>query len=402
MRRVMGTVGAVAGVVATAVLMGGASGSAGSGEAVWVIRDLGTLGGKVSTASGINERGQIIGSSRRRGCDHAFLWENGKMRDLGAPEGSSFAGAINERGDVIGQDGGCDPGSNGYASFVWRARKRVTLGPYVDLRAVNDRGHAVGIDKGSREASQAFLWQGGKMTSLDNSPRASGAEDISEGGQIVGVSGRDAVLWEGGKMQNLGFLPGKKRSAAVAINEHGQVIGSSFTRQEPDEARTVLDGQAAYGERAFLWQDGEMRDLGTLPGTAFSSPGALNDRGEVIGISYRRMNEYGIPLDPRAFVWESGAMTELPLLPGGKFSSAAAINDGGEVIGTSYRRLNEYDSPLDPRAFVWESGAMTELPLLPGGKFSSAAAINNSGQIVGWATTKTGREHAVLWTLRSG
>ena len=39
---------------------------------------------------------------------------------------------------------------------------------------------------------------------------------------------------------------------------------------------------------------------------------------------------------------------------------------------------------------------------LPDGGASGAMAINTHNQIVGSATTKTGQQHAVLWTLRSG
>jgi probable HAF family extracellular repeat protein len=66
------------------------------------MRDLGTLGGPESVARGINARGQIVGlaDTKDRGKDgdpvhHAFLWENGRMRDLGTLGGSgSIASGI--------------------------------------------------------------------------------------------------------------------------------------------------------------------------------------------------------------------------------------------------------------------------------------------------------------------
>jgi uncharacterized membrane protein len=39
---------------------------------------------------------------------------------------------------------------------------------------------------------------------------------------------------------------------------------------------------------------------------------------------------------------------------------------------------------------------------LPGGKESEPLAINDRGQILGWSETKSGVQHAVLWTLRRG
>ena len=102
MRRTMLLVGAV---VVAVVLVAAASGSAGSVQARWVIRDLGTLGGSQSHASDVNERGQVVGSSSVRGGInpvHAFLWQDGKLTDLGTlPEGqASDAVDINDRRDT--------------------------------------------------------------------------------------------------------------------------------------------------------------------------------------------------------------------------------------------------------------------------------------------------------------
>ena len=57
-------------------------------------------------------------------------------------------------------------------------------------------------------------------------------------------------------------------SWAVAINDRGQVVGSSDT--------------AAGDLHAFLYSDGAMTDLGTLGGTNSWASG-INDRGQVVG-----------------------------------------------------------------------------------------------------------------------
>lgn len=120
------------------------------------------------------------------------------------------------------------------------------------------------------------------------------------------------------------------------------VVGSSWDLNERGQA--VWKGGTADGRtRAFLWQAGRVRDLGTVRGLPHSDVVAVNDRGQVIADAYR--------------------------------------------TGTNEISL----------AFVWENGKTTDLGTL-GGTSSSASAISERGQIVGWATTKNGQTHAVLWT----
>ena len=69
--------------------------------------DLGWLGSEscryCSSASALNERGQIVGSALTASNEvHAFVWDHGTMTDLGEPGKTSWALAINERGDIVG------------------------------------------------------------------------------------------------------------------------------------------------------------------------------------------------------------------------------------------------------------------------------------------------------------
>src|SRR5579859_2247965 len=58
------------------------------------VTQLGTLGGRQSTAAGINARGQVTGTAELAGAQvfHAFRWSDGAMEDLGSlagPAGNS-------------------------------------------------------------------------------------------------------------------------------------------------------------------------------------------------------------------------------------------------------------------------------------------------------------------------
>src|SRR5262249_46497501 len=70
----------------------------------YAITDLGTLGGELSLAAGLNASGQVAGTAEtEKGELHAFRYDGGRMIDLGALGGfSSNAGAINDRGWVVG------------------------------------------------------------------------------------------------------------------------------------------------------------------------------------------------------------------------------------------------------------------------------------------------------------
>lgn len=65
---------------------------------------VGTLGGRESSGTDINKKGQVVGWSDTTGNSetHAFLYSDGTMADLTLGGSSSVASAINEKGQVIG------------------------------------------------------------------------------------------------------------------------------------------------------------------------------------------------------------------------------------------------------------------------------------------------------------
>ena len=71
------------------------------------ITDLETLGGTASHAFGVNIHGDVVGSSiTSSGAEHAFLYHNGSMTDLGvlvSGDTGSQAFGINDAGAIVGQ-----------------------------------------------------------------------------------------------------------------------------------------------------------------------------------------------------------------------------------------------------------------------------------------------------------
>jgi probable HAF family extracellular repeat protein len=160
--------------------------------------DLGTFGGIYSVASGINNRGQVVGYNFANGLGHASLYSYGKTTDLGSLQGhfgSSWALAINNVGQVVGWSSA----PWGMHAFLYSGGKMSDLGTLggdeSQARAINDAGQVVGYSNLSKGSSQyhAFLYQNGKMIDLNSliPPETHftllQAFGINNQGQIVGT-----------------------------------------------------------------------------------------------------------------------------------------------------------------------------------------------------------------------
>jgi probable HAF family extracellular repeat protein len=164
-------------------------------------------------------------------------------------------------------------------------------------------------------------------------------------------------------------------SAATAINDRGQVVGISGIC-----ANAVGGFSAAH---AVLWENGTPTDLGDIGGAAWNTPMAINHRGEVVGFANLPDGDPGA-FNAHAFLWtEEGGMRDLGTLPGDALSQALGINGRGQVVGLSCTAGFGIC-----RAFLWEDGVMTDLKALTGGYAGHlifANDINDAGVITGQA-----------------
>jgi len=259
--------------------------------------------------------------------------------------------------------------------------------PYIQIayRWANDKRFKLRTLPGGTNACTQWINDSGQIV---------GASDIGVNDPFTGLQQIRAVLWDrDGRVHNLGTLGGNG-SVAWAINSAGQVTGNALN-DIPDDFSSNFGIVGATQTHAFLWQDGVMRDLGTLGGTD-SGPYAINERGQVVGLSAvnSTVNETtGLPsIDP--FFWDGRSMIDLGSL-GGTYGLAVALNNRGQVIGNSSLAGDQTS-----HGFLWPSpdGKMIDLRTL-GGSYTEPHAINDVGAVTG-ASFISGDTafHAVLWT----
>lgn len=280
-----------------------------------------------ANALDINNRGQVVGYTTVNVTDpipqtsiHGFLWDNGTMIDLGriaSISPFSVARSINDAGTIAGGNG---MGNN----YLWKdgtwslifsgsvnanlinkfemtagtySPDNVTLhgytyrdgvfvdvgtlgGRYSEVDAINDKGVAVGKSSLSDNSTyHPFLYQDGVLKDLGTFGGGFGvALGINNHGVVVG-SATDAAnvahafIYDGTNLRQL--IPRSANSTAVAINDHGTVIG-------------WLAGGAPY-----VYEDGVVTMLLDIPevrtaGWTSMVPTSINDRGWITGYGRKR------------------------------------------------------------------------------------------------------------------
>jgi probable HAF family extracellular repeat protein len=272
-------------------------------------------------------------------------------------------------------------------------------GPSSAAYGINDLGQIVGtadLTNVSPVWEHAFLYTNGVLTDLGvlgnyvtglGTYSMSTALGLNNAGQIVGKSytsfGRyHAFLYDQGQMTDLGVLAGNDQSQARSINDSGQIVGAT----EPSGPI-----------HAFLYDAGTMTDLGTLGGTESSAYG-INNHGQIAGDS--QTNTSG--LSDTAFIYSNGTMSATGKLNNQAAIQAFAINDNGQITG--YAGFVSTGSPGSTvmHGFLYSGGVMTDLGNL-GGPLTNLvpAAINNQAQIVGNISGYSTTAHAFLYSSSS-
>jgi len=346
-------------------------------QTMYKIVPLHTLGGLNGGGSGANDRGWATGFANQQGdtVSHAALWVGGpQVIDLGALGGPGFNSTVawpvkSNNGVVVGisdTDEDQQPANN-FSCYPF---------------------FATGSPTG--KVCKGFRWVNGVMTALPPFPGGfnSYATAVNNRGEIVGWAENSvtdptcntafqtlqfrAVIWEpDGTMKELPPLPGDSTSAATAINDLGQVVGISGA------CGIAVGGVSAA--HSVLWQNGVPSEIPNLGGHTWNTPTAINNLGTVVGFSLP-VGQDGTR-NFEAFLWtQAGGLQRLGKLPGDIRAEALGVNQKNQVVGLSR------GGPFLFRAFIWQNGIMSDLNTMttPGSQFLLYANdINNRGEITG-------------------
>jgi len=341
------------------------------------------FGGTSSGGNSINDQSWAAGYSRFPNRDrHATLWRSSLLTDLGTlggPNSSVTWNVKNTQGIIVG---------------ISQTALPEPLGEAWSSAAFYSSPHNVGY------INLGFVWQNNQMRGLPpfaggNKGFATGANTLSQvvGWAENGVHDNACVspqvlqfrpaMWTLGpdQIHELPLIAGDSSGAATAINDNGQIVGISGICDQAVGRRTA--------KHAVLWENGTVTDI--YPNAAapwWNTPTAINQRGDVVGFAGDPEFVEGDVL--HAFMWtrEDGIRQLKPLpnrTPKHVDSEAYGINERRQVVGVSC------DADLvDCRGVIWDHGnTPTDLNDLKGSFpkiLTNAKDINNNGEITGRAT----------------
>jgi probable HAF family extracellular repeat protein len=346
----------------------------------YVVYDTGTLGGTFAFGSGVSNLGWVAGASTTAaGALHASLAIPGSVIDLGTLGGANSAvewPIKNNHGLVVG---------------ISETATTDPLGESFSCAAfIATNGHTC----------LPFLWRNGTLGALPLLGGNNGfATGVNNAGAAVGWAETalhdascvppqqlqfEAVEWAPGANQPhvLAPLAGDSTSAATAINDAGEVVGISG---ECDVAVGAFSAR-----HAVLWVNRRPVRLPTLGGQGWNTPMAISNDGIIVGFSDTGGDVVGGVLTPnfQAVLWTPGGIVNLHTLPGDQIAEATGVNDFGQIAGTSF------DASGNPRVFLWQEGRMYDLNTLvqPNAPLYLLATgdINDRGEITGLACVLEG------------
>ena len=292
--------------------------------------------GSTRVVRAANEAGEIVGTAERDKGPQGFFLGGSTLQQiegLPADSDSSAVVGINKHGQVAGSVN-IATGMRGFRSKQAGGIDLLETLPgdtSSSASAINTSGKATGWSSGA-DGVHAVVWSpAGAIEALPMLPDSSACrgQAINDRGNIAGTcdtaSGPHAVLWTGSVAQDLGTLPGDYESAALGINDRGDVVGSS--------------GNPEAVHHAVIWPaGGAIQSIGALSKRKWSQALAINNNREVVGVSSDGYSK------EHAFLWtEKDGLQDLNDLltssSGFELTHAIAISAQGHIVAIGHDKI---------------------------------------------------------------
>src|SRR5213082_2001984 len=220
------------------------------------VSDLASLGGTSSGGNSINDQSWVAGYSRLPDRNrHATLWRNSSLTDLGTLGGPN-------------------------SSVTWNVK--------------NTAGIVVGI---SQTADPQLLGESWSSAAFYSTPNNVGYINLG-------------FVWEQNQMRGLPNFPGGNNGFATGANNLRQVVGWA----ENDVHDPTCVSPQVLQFRPAVWTLGSpdvITDLPLISGDSSGAATAINDNGQIVGISGICDQAVGRHTARHAVLWENGTVTDI-------------------------------------------------------------------------------------------
>ncbi len=296
----------------------------------------------------LNEAGDVVGFVTCSLVQRAFRWTaDSGLELIPMPGGTTESQGVAINGSkVVGtySNPELELGVTGFL-YDFETDQFTSLGTlpggnWSEGRAINSTGEGeiVGFwgDVVNGPFPQAFIWREGEMIDIHpdfGTPR-SRACDINANSQATGWMGQapqtdaHAFIWNAGNVVDLGLAPNSFSTWGNRINDAGDVLlRAEFTEDEPTVRINGL----------FVVHDGVFTDLGALPGYDVIAGWGLNNDSMVVGMvrAFKSSDEPDV-----GFIWRDGVMRNLNdlIAPGTQLqiSQARGINESGQIAAMAH------------------------------------------------------------------